>query len=293
MQGKLIALAMVALLLGGCASKKPYPYNPKHSFALNTMRAAGALVIRDNKLPPDDTMLVDVALQGTLGAAGSLATVANISSGLAGGLWALEGLFSSKKDMESFPLIFGWEAKGGLTEEQVLEKSTERLRTAFAAAREMTVWPEVFEVGEVELKSLSRSTVSFFKLTGDVCSGDFFCRYQISQPSLEDKDRQRMRTPECFAGKERVAVLAGVAGRTIWERNPKIFTHLISPAVLPDVDFFVEMSKQLPEEYFIYLPPWDGINGPSVRRDDGSLTRLMIPILIQQGKIHMFFKPAV
>ncbi|WP_320056465.1 hypothetical protein [Desulfuromonas thiophila] len=242
MQGKLIALAMVALLLGGCASKKTYPYNPKDSFALNTMRAAGAKVIKDNKLPPGDTMLVDVALQGTLGAAGSLATVANISSGLAGGLWALDGLFSSKKDMESFPLIFGWEAKGGLTEEQVLEKSTERLRAAFAAAREMTVWPEVFETGEIETKP---SGWSSFELNGGLCSGDFFCRYQICRPWLKNNLRLKMRTPECFTGKERVAVLAGVMGRTIWERNPKIFTHLISPAVLPDVDFFVEMSKQL------------------------------------------------
>ncbi|MCK9172595.1 MAG: hypothetical protein M0O99_03810 [Desulfuromonas thiophila] len=291
MHGKLIVLAMMALLLGGCASKKPYPYNPKHSFALNTMRAAGALVIKDNKRLPGDTMLVDAAVQGSLGAAGSLATVANISSGLAGGLWALESLFSNKKDMESFPFIFGWEAKGDLSEEQVIEKSTERLRAAFAAAREATVWPDVFEAGDVEIDSTGRFTSSF-DLSGDLCSGDFRCCYEFWWTSLEDKDRQRMRTPECFADKERVPILARISDRTIWERNPKIFKHVPQPTVLPDVDFFVELSKQLPEEYFIYLPPWNGINGPSVRREDGSLTRLMIPILIQQGQIHLFVKPA-
>jgi hypothetical protein len=235
-------------------------------------------------------MLVDVALQGTLGAAGTLSSVANISSGLAGGLWALEGLFSSKKDMESFPLIFGWEAKGELSEEQVMEKSAERLQAAFAAAREATDWPEVFEVGEIEISSSGWASSSF-GLAGDVCSGDFFCRYQIYYPLLENKIRLNMRTPEGFADKERVPVVAEVRGRTIWKRKPKIFKIDKAPVVLPDVDFFVEMSKQLPEEYFIYLPPGDSIDGMSVRRSDGSLNRLMIPILIQQGKIHLFIKP--
>ncbi|MDD3801646.1 MAG: hypothetical protein PHV45_05540 [Desulfuromonas thiophila] len=285
MRGKLILLAIVALLLGGCASKKPYPYNPKDSFALNTMRAAGAQVIRDNKLPPGDTMLVDVALQGTLGAAGTLSSVANISSGLAGGLWALEGLFSSKKDMECFPFIFGWEPKDGLPDKETLSAINAHLVQATAAAHKNTDWPDGYTPDTISVNSVSTSR---FAVNGPVCSGEYLCNYYVGG-ALPLK---KARTPEHLAANQMFSFVSRIPQTTITKKERKLLDFNKFPNVLPDVEFYLEVSKNLPPTYFIYLPPSDGMWPRfSMKKPDGTFDLLRAPVLLNQGKIFLFAKP--
>lgn len=287
MRGKLILLAMVALLLGGCASKKPYPYNPKDSFALNTMRAAGAQVIKDNKLPPGDTMLVDVALQGTLGAAGTLSSVANISSGLAGGLWALEGLFSSKKNMECFPFIFGWEDKSGLADKEALAKINANLVKATAAAHKNTDWPGGYTPDAISVNAVSTSQ---FAVNGPSCSGEYRCNYYVGGALALKK----ARTPENLATKPMFSFVSRIPQTTITKKERKLLDFNKFPNVLPDVEFYLEVSKNLPSTYFIYLPPSDGMWPRfSMKKPDGTFDLLRAPVLLNQGKIFLFAKPAV
>ncbi|MDY0251474.1 MAG: hypothetical protein RBR45_15725 [Pseudomonas sp.] len=285
MQGKLIALAMVALLLGGCASKKPYPYNPKDSFALNTMRAAGAKVIKDNKLPPGDTMLVDVALQGTLGTAGTLASVANISSGLAGGLWALEGLFSSKKDMEQYPFIFGWEPKDGLPDKEVFSKINSHLVRSTAAAHENIDWPTGYAPDPITVNAVS---TSMFTVSGPACSGEYRCNYFVGGAMAFKK----ARTPEHLADRPMFAFVSRIPQTTIQKKERKIIDLDKYPDALPDVEFYLEISKNLPATYFIYLPPSDNQRPRfSMKIPDGTFAALRVPVLLNQGKILLFAKP--
>ena len=183
MKVKLLAMVVIlTLMLGGCA-KKPYVNDPKKSYALNIMKAVGPCPnLRDNKPLPKDTTLAEAAIAGGLGAASSMSTLLNISSGLAGGFSAIDNLLMSKKGFETSNFIFAWTDRKTLSpvaaKTEVKEEARVKARAAITEAFDAVIkdfnWPPGYSVTE------DPSGGGYIRsVIGGRCTTEYQCGYSL------------------------------------------------------------------------------------------------------------------
>ncbi len=114
---------------------------------------------------------------------------------------------------------------------------------------------------------------------------------QIGVSSREDKFPQKKVAPEIL-GKEKLWEGSASIGGWCYYRQPTTFFNSYVKKPVPfhfaTYDFWVSLSKKLPTEFFIYLPPAGKFY--SCKYENGE--KLMHPVVLHQGQPHWFYPGA-
>lgn len=273
----------IFLLVTGCASK-PYVDDPGKSFALNRMKAIGASAdLRDSKEWPQNSKLVDAGIAGGLAAGSSMSSLFNISSGLAGGLWALDSMLSNNDGIEANSIVFTWVEQDGRSADQIRKDTSDTIKKALFAALNNTNWPE-----EVVVSDVTPQWPYQKMLEGGQCKGDFLCGYGIGSTAKP----KEVLAPSALGGQKSWLVVSYLSQQSAKRINEKLFSSdRAIPTFLPDFEVYRHLSESLPKGYFVYLAPHqEKTRFVSLRTEQG-FTILRAPVLLDQGNIHLFVKP--
>lgn len=296
---------IIAILISGCAGNKVYKSKDGYSKAQNVIHAAGGYKRFDMVVSVDTTesQLVEAALFGKVfSGTGATLTGSLLSGGLAMGA---ADLLTNVKDTESFSGIIAWMPKemAGAQEEaaqlmtSILEKATDDAVTA-------TTLPLGYGFGE---KIVRNKTQFIYPITGELCENDARCQYTVSGNENSSETlapnflggspswawglwyESGLRKLKGFNYKPRGST--GGASYVTKKKDAKFYeVDAFYTAVFPDLEFYMKVSENLPEWFFIYLAP------PSVSTrvsyfNEGRYDFIKVPLILNQGKVYPFIKP--
>lgn len=287
----LSALIVCSGALFGCSTTPTaYPYNPRHSEALNVARAAGMTDLRDLPWSRYQQMRADARAKGhpvdepsLLGPSISALAVYfssvqpfGLSPGKASGLDFLMSLTKPDKASSQSRLIAWMPTELAATEKDAKQKMTEMFVEAIKKAASETAWPEGMQVDlkrlQVDLEERKGHRPSIVvHVTGGTCdSGVVRCMYAFWLGSMA---ATRQPAPAVFRGSDSYAFLA--VNSDYWKSstwtlsNRGSYEELRAPkdevlwhdklktrrAVLPDLEFYTAISRHLPQWAYLYLTP--------------------------------------
>ena len=301
----LVFLIIAGALLGGCASK-PYESNPKYSFALNVMKAAGSTEIKDSKSEEDATKIRDggPTVVGTVGY-GIIGALSNPGSGLGIGS-VMDGLLhggaglavANPEAPENYPHLYAWMPKEmASSPEEAMAKMEVLLADALSKALKEVEFPEEYVVGEVTTDHPNYLYSVVAEVKGGDCgsAGELICRYRL--PKNTEYTPEIIKTPDFLAHN----------GALSWDLRKGFsvgdssFYSVSKPGAVPEARFpdlavYTRMTAHLPDWVFMYFSPRKIKAGESfmisVRTENG-FAPLGKSVVLNKGQIHLFVKPNI
>jgi len=258
---KLMGLVVMAAVVSGCAAKEIKPHysngsyqsDPKLSYALNVLRAAGAKEIRD--IPKAQLLgsgslnqsndLAYAAVGSTAAYLGNLRPLGLSSLARAGITFAI--LAPSEVAPEASSGILAWmPADLAATGEEAREELNRMIISKLREVLKETPFPEGYapELG---------AEGNFIPVVGRQCSsGEARCGYSIGGilPA------RKVKGPD-FVTSEKVWAFTFRGSFTLLRKSYdslKIFEPDLP--IFPDLDVYVRLSKRLPDWIYIYLAPY-------------------------------------
>lgn len=302
-----------------------YVDDPTRSFALNTLQgitvdriglydspSGGGFLRNLDDVPPavfPGAALGDAMVAGMDAAAANSLSNFGVSSGVeagfAGGLILLGAMADASASAErpmigKAYMIFGWIPQQGRTIEQVRREVNEAIKNAMVAAVAEYPLPEGFAFAGVEMRDesdeiyWSGSATLCARVSGGFCDeGDYSCAYRVRlgeemihvapgtmpERSGGDPGWLFVVSPARFA----LPLKDGKAEfKVAWEHHDL--------PVFPEAPFFTVLSRHLPADYFINIPPKNKYGCSPAPTEEG-LACLEKPLLLNQGREHRFVTP--
>lgn len=311
----LFVLSLVIIGMTGCApkmsppspyAKKGYTSNPQKSFARNVIKSAGLDDIKDISSEEMSKAFDGKARSENLGAS-IFATLNYISDlnqlGLATlplSFFSWNYVFGSKKaDQRAYPKVYAWMPKAlAETPEEAIDIMRQILLNNLRKGLNDVEFspPYKVEATPVELlprvsKSIEMAKQEVFKVYGGKC-GDkkdhIKCHYGFNYMIQAFMDKKIFHpypgiSPDFLGAKDVWAFTA----RSIFRfyRSFSLKKGEPDPS-LPDLKVYQATSKYLPEWIYIYLP-----NSQKSHLILANGQPLPMPVVLNQGKIHLFVKP--
>lgn len=268
---------LVALLSTGCATA-PVEIDPSASYALNVARASGISAKLEDREVPADTVssITDSGAYGAaMAASGYAAPVPGISSvGMAGlnvAAWLLAPQAKSARNS-----MFAWmptdSVKGGTPEDSLADML---LDAAAKAVEDMGYTP----VSEISHNGTDKSGVAVYLRDGDQKSCKNVGKVANCWVTFGVRDPVRMDSPPPVVNEKSAA----------WFFDPaaNVFSFFKFPkenSGLNELEVLVRVSAYMPNWFYFYVAP----NQIKVGKDQP----LKIPMIVSQGKVHLFLKEA-
>ncbi|MDX9819948.1 MAG: hypothetical protein RBT16_13630 [Desulfococcus multivorans] len=302
-----------------------YADDPAKSFALNTLHgitadriglydspSGGGFLRNLDDVPPridPGEAVGDAVIAGMDAAAANSLSNFGVSSGVeagfAGGLILLGAMADASASAER-PMIgkaymlFGWLPQEGRTKEQVRREVNEAIEQAMAAAVAEYPLPEGFAFAGVEMRDesgeiyWSGSATLCARVVGGFCDeGDYSCAYRVrlggdaivvAPGTLPESSGGKpgwlfVASPSRFA----LPLKDGNAEfKAAWEHDDL--------PLFPEAPFFTVLSRHLPADYFINIPPKNKYGCSPAPAKEGLACREK-PLLLNQGREHRFVTP--
>jgi hypothetical protein len=313
-----LLVVLSALALSACQTNpsKPYVADTSRSYAKNVMLAGGiggdlrdvswqdAKKAREKALAEGavDSGGPSLAGAGAFGVVNYLSPPPGFSMAGAGVMGALSWMAVGSTDPSSAPHVIAWMPKSGATSPKSAQTEFAAL---IAAAMEKAVknvqLPDGYAFGDVTRTDTGpfggkgEWTETTVAISGSRCSEPLRqCSFNITL-----KDPYEGFAPMGNGGYPAYAFVArGTAhdDHTGWIRqsapvmsSDKASAYVRSwSAILPEAEFYVALSRYLPDWVYIYLP-----GGQRVARHtpDGAYSWLPYPVLLNKGSTHYFIEP--
>lgn len=307
-----------ALALTACQTNpsKPYAADPGRSHAMNIMLAGGiggdlrdvswqdAKKAREKALAEGavDSSGPSLVGAGAFGVVNYLAPPPGFSAGGAGAMGVLSWLVTGPSDPSSFPHVIAWMPKSAAASPDTAQATLADL-TAGAMTKAMAdiKLPPGYTFGEVEqiptgpFGAKGGWTKIAVAITGGKCDAPLVkCSFNVTL-----KMPYEGVAPGFLGSQATYSFVArGTANddRTGWIRESaplmsgdKAYDYVKSwSAILPEAEFYVALSRYLPDWVYIYLP---GGQRVSRHTPDGKYSWLPYPVLLNQGSTHYFIQP--
>lgn len=272
--------------------------NPKQSEALNIAKASGFKRLKDVEVTKEEAIS-----KGLLGPdsvsnakAGGIALVAGttgiqaIGGILSGADLAFGGLFLvtaifKQKDQENMNWVFGW------TPKEDISTGSETAYIAEIASKTFLSIQESLESKKVETKLID-TYIGLEKINGRYVVND-----QCDESSMVSslcllgighyEKGFRELNQEWFGGiiESDIPSFKDFKSGYFW-RNGLVDTFGKNGLEISTLDIWINVSKSLPKEAYIYLAP----NNYSIDIGEGLIRNGSVPLLLNKGEIMMFMK---
>lgn len=306
-------LLAAGLVLSGCAGMtkpKPYVSDPEHSFAWNVARAGG-IEVKDVPWEKVQKAQEEALAKGApagdsgpsaLGAA-TFGVVHGLSMGsfLHGGLGVLSFLSTgtgNKPDPRRMSTIFVWMPKKmAANSEEAGAQISEMVRNAYEKALSETKFPLGYTVSTEKKTVIVKERFKrkgYFVTGNEVEIDKIDARYrEVRLPYVMKPFRPYPVTilpevgisPDFISLGETWTYKVTVFGRSYLDLTSSPAQYLPK---LPDFEVYRRMSEMMPEWVKIYLSPASYI---SMSDGNGGFTFLKYPLILNQGKAHLFVEP--
>lgn len=313
-----LLVVLSALALSACQTNpsKPYVADTSRSYAKNVMLAGGiggdlrdvswqdAKKAREKALAEGavDSGGPSLAGAGAFGIVNYLAPPPGFSMTGAGVMGALSWMAVGSTDPSSAPHVIAWMPKSAATSPGTAQAILADL-TAGAMTKAMgdIKLPSGYTFGEVEqiptgpFGAKGEWTKIAVAITGGKCDAPLVkCSFNVTL-----KMPYEGVAPGFLGGQATYSFVArGTANddRTGWIRESaplmsgdKAYDYVKSwSAILPEAEFYVALSRYLPDWVYIYLP---GGQRVSRHTPDGKYSWLPYPVLLNKGSTHYFIEP--
>jgi len=299
----LLLIVGAALLLGGCASKGPYVSDPKKSFALNVLTAAGATEIKDiprekyeaaiaqgkatGQIDGDVNLVSAAAVGGAMGLANPGAMM-GLSSILEGGAFFLWDVLSQQRAPEATSAIFAWIPKElSATPEEARVHMNNLIFTALEKAALEVELPSGFVPGKV--REFNNTGLYGFSIKGGECNQNRKCDFLVFNST---KLPIKTTAPDFLGGGDAWGMTYKLGGSSMLGQGSFVevkhpdYSQRILPK-FPEFEIFLKMSHYLPDYIYIYLAPQNSRN--HISTSNGNF--LKTPVILSEGALHLPVRP--
>jgi len=320
-----IAVLVVAFGLGGCGGLMAKPekaaiYDDSKSYAYNVLGAAtndelasvdspaGGLTIPRKGMPEEEIesavrkeAALDIGLSTaynsaiTSGWSGASVTSGGLSNadslGITAGLILLGGLSDGKG--EPLPdhdiLIFGWIDDTSQKEKEVKKEFLDLIFDAYENAAGSVKLRDGYSVTDPVKYGYGFLDVVAFSVPvrGGYCNGEGVeCSFSV----FGGAELEKTRKPHVLGGEPSWRVSAN-ATKSVYDLNRDKDLGGYEKPKFEELAFYLEVSKSLPEDFFILIPGKNPHRQVYYTNPDGDLLPVMRPLLLNEGKVRRFSTP--
>lgn len=307
--------------LAACAtSPASYPYNPKHSEALNIARAAKLSDLRDvpwdqyqkardealaKGAKLDRPSLAGPAVSGVATYLSKVRPLPGLGARTAGTVDVALMWLGKPDSASAQSRLIAWMPRDmARTPEEAQTRMTEILSSAIRSAAAETKWPTGKRVApeNIQVQKDPSKRVILVPISGGECDNELIrCMYPFF---LGNKPPRASLAPEVLGGGEAYEFTAiSSIDSTTWSSEGRSYRELSTPkreipaldkvktwrAVLPDVEFYSAISGRLPKWAYLYLTPAD--DRVSIPTEDGRRAFLRFPVMLHRGQAMFFIEP--